>query len=251
MEQLFQLLLLLLTGGGQGGLLGGGSNTFVGAADPGGGFNPATNQDDPGPLQGFLGGGGSTGGQEQYLINTFGTGVQTGPGGIRPRLESCGVPNFDTISLTLPLGTYGMTPQQAIFGCGGPFGPGGFQPGGTFPGNTLGGSIAPGGGQQNPGINGTLAGMGGGNSLFPSTSFPQNHTVPQIIAEILGLPNAGVLGPNQTMATPGINGAPGGGVAGTIAAAIAAANKSKKKPSTKLRYGPTTCCKPKKRKCGC
>lgn len=68
-----------------------------------------------GALGGAFGGGGTTGGQEAYLLATFGTGdVPT----IRARLCGLGVPNCEalgvTVPVTLPLSAYGITPAQAL-----------------------------------------------------------------------------------------------------------------------------------------
>lgn len=74
---------------------------------------------------GFGGGGGRTGGQEAYLWQTYGTGdVEV----IRQRFCNLGVPECRSISLTLPLAAYGMTPGQALGLQGGSVSPmGGYQ----------------------------------------------------------------------------------------------------------------------------
>ena len=248
-----------------GGFIGG-----QGGAAPGGGQQPAGGGGILSGLGGFFGGGGgSTGGQEQYLLQTFGTGAQNI---IRERLKACCVPSWDTVSLTLPLATYGITPQQAVFGCGPQTGPGafcggnpGFNPGagGGFPvGNQ---TPFAGGGSPNPfGIPGgfgvpgpqgffpTIPGIGGGiqpQPLGPLLPAVIGRTVPAVLPRLLpAAPGAG------GRLAPFLGGTLLGGLAGLPFPSLpnlpfTLGGGSGRRRKTGLRFMSGACCNKKKRCC--
>ena len=140
-----------------------------------------------GSLGGLLGGAldpaGTTGSQEDYLNQVFGTSNQTV---IRDRLCALEVPQCRSIPLTFPLSAYGIDACQAIGACGGfstkrPAGQAGTVSGGFAPG--------PGGQLQVNTAGGFQFGLGGGNTLgFPAGFFPtttgQAGSLPGVPAEI-------------------------------------------------------------------